>query len=173
MTVGLKRNTVELFEHEVEWEKIAEATIFKLKEILKDDVIAIEHVGSTAIKAIKAKPIIDIAVGVNDLTDILEYNEQLKQANIIYRGSDNENQLLYVMGDFINDTRTHHIHVVKYDSEEWKNYLYFRDYLNQNKEAALEYQQLKEELKNKYGNDRISYTSGKQQWINQILKTRE
>lgn len=171
--IGLKRGTVELLEHDEKWEEIALDTIKILKSILKEDALKIEHIGSTAITSIKAKPIIDLVIGVEDLSKIIPYNEQLQQANIIYRGSDNENQLLYVMGDFVKDTRTHHIHVVKYKGTEWENYLYFRDYLNQNKAIALKYQQLKEELSRKYGNDRIRYTLGKQVLIDQILKTKK
>lgn len=171
--IGLKRGTVELLEHDEKWEEIVLDTIKILKSILKEDALKIEHIGSTAITSIKAKPIIDLVIGVEDLSKIIPYNEQLRQANIIYRGSDNENQLLYVMGDFVKDTRTHHIHVVKYKGTEWENYLYFRDYLNQNKAIALKYQQLKEELSRKYGNDRIRYTLGKQVLIDQILKTKK
>lgn len=97
------------------------------------------------------------------------HNKQLQQEGIYYRGSDVDDQLLYVMGDMENDTRTHHIHVVKWNGTEWKNYIYFRDYLNSNENAALQYQQLKEELERKYADDRIAYTSGKQDMIDNIL----
>ena len=69
-----------------------------LKSILGDDAVDIQHIGSTAIPAIKAKPIIDIAVGVTDFEKIMSYNEQLQKEGIFYRGSDVENQILYVMG---------------------------------------------------------------------------
>lgn len=169
MSLGLKRGTVQLEPHNKQWEEVAVQTIGKLKVILGEDVIDIQHVGSTAIPAIKAKPIIDIAVGEDDFKRVLLYNEQLQQEGIVYRGSDVEHQLLYVMGDMKNDTRTHHIHVVKWNGTEWKNYIYFRDYLNSNENVALQYQQLKEELERKYADDRIAYTSGKQDMIDNIL----
>lgn len=169
MTLGLKRGTVQLEPHDKQWNEIAVQTIKTLKAILGDDVIDIQHIGSTAIPAIKAKPIIDIAVGIDDFNRVLLHNEQLQQEGIVYRGSDVEHQLLYVMGDMKNDTRTHHIHVVKWNGTEWKNYIYFRDYLNSNENAALQYQQLKEELERKYADDRIAYTSGKQDMIDIIL----
>lgn len=172
-SLGLKRGTVELLDHDKNWESIAQNTMIILKKILKEEIIAIEHIGSTAISTIKAKPIIDLVVGVNDLSKIIQFNKQLEQANIIYRGYEHENQLLYVMGDLKKDTRTHHIHVVKYQSIEWENYLYFRDTLNQNKDIALEYQQIKENLSKQYHNDRIAYTLGKQPFIDQILKNKK
>ena len=66
----------------------------------------------------------------------MSHNEQLRQVGIFYRGSDVKCQLLYVMGDMENDTRTHHIHIVKWNGTEWKNYIHFRDYLNANKSVA-------------------------------------
>lgn len=140
-----------------------------VKAILGDDVIDIQHIGSTAIPAIKAKPIIDIVVGVTDFDRIKSYNEQLQKEGIFYRGSDVEHQLLYVMGDVESDTRTHHIHIVKWNGIEWKNYIHFRDYLNANENVALCYQKLKEELESKYADDRVAYTNGKQDMIDTIL----
>ena len=73
------------------------------------------------------------------------------------------------MGDMEKDIRTHHIHVVKWNGTEWKNYIRFRDYLNANGDVALQYQKLKEELESKYADDRIAYTNGKQDMIDIIL----
>lgn len=169
MSLGLKRGIVQLEPHDKQWYEIALQTIKTLKSILGDDAIDIQHIGSTAIQAIKAKPIIDIAVGVTDFDKVMLHNEQLRQVGIFYRGSDVESQLLYVMGDMEGDTRTHHIHVVKWNGTEWNNYIHFRDYLNANENSALQYQKLKEELESKYAGDRIAYTSGKQDMIDNIL----
>lgn len=153
MSLGLKRGIVQLEPHDKQWDEAAIQTIKKLKSILGDDAIDIQHIGSTAIPVIKAKPIIDIVVGVTDFDKVMLHNEQLRQVGIFYRGSDVERQLLYVMGDMENDTRTHHIHIVKWNGIEWKNYIHFRDYLNANENVALCYQKLKEELESKYADD--------------------
>lgn len=118
---------------------------------------------------IKAKPIIDIVVGVTDFERIKLHNEQLENEGIFYCGSDVEHQVLYVMGDMEKEIRTHHIHVVKWNETEWKNYIHFRDYLNANENMALQYQKLKEELESKYADNRIAYTNGKQDMIDIIL----
>lgn len=60
MSLGLKRGTVQLEPHDKQWEEVAVQTIGKLKAKLGEDAIDIKHIGSTAIPAIKAKPIIDI-----------------------------------------------------------------------------------------------------------------
>ena len=62
MSLGLKRGAVQLEPHDKQWDDVAVQTIKTLKSILGDDAIDIQHIGSTAIPAIKAKPIIDIAV---------------------------------------------------------------------------------------------------------------
>lgn len=141
-----------------------------LKEVLGKDALDIQHIGSTSIASISAKPIIDIAVGVNDLTLIQKHNDELEQREIYFRGSDIDGQLLYVMGDFEKDIRTHHIHVVIRNGKEWNDYVNFRDSLNNNPNVASQYQKLKEELESKYANDRNAYTQGKQEMIDNILE---
>ena len=167
--LGLKRGAVALYPHEKAWETEAQATMARLRHILGPVAVEMAHVGSTAIPTIQAKPIIDIVVGVTDFDRIKSYNEQLQKEGIFYRGSDVEHQLLYVMGDVESDTRTHHIHIVKWNGIEWKNYIHFRDYLNANENVALCYQKLKEELESKYADDRVAYTNGKQDMIDTIL----
>ena len=76
--IGLKRGTVKLCEHEKEWELEAQNTIDRLKQILGNVIKDIAHVGSTSILSIKAKPIIDIAVAVDDFNDILNFEKELK-----------------------------------------------------------------------------------------------
>ena len=71
MSLGLKRGTVQLEPHDKQWDEAAIQTIKKLKSILGDDAVDIQHIGSTAIPAIKAKPIIDIVVGVTDFEKIM------------------------------------------------------------------------------------------------------
>ena len=159
---GLKRGTVKLIPRQEEWDQNAKEMIGILFELLNDAAIDIQHVGSTAIQSIHAKPILDIAVGVGELNDILPYIELLKQHGIIYRGEDVKGQMLFVMGDFQNDTRTHHIHVVKWREMEWDHYISFRDYLNTYPEKAMIYDECKKKLAAQFPDDRKSYTEGKQ-----------
>lgn len=93
----------------------------------------------------------------------------MKQEKILYRGSDEERQLFYVMGDIEADNRIHHIYVVKWNGTEWKNYIHFRDYLNANENVTLPYKKLNEEIESKYANNRVAYTNGKQDMVDFIL----
>lgn len=169
MSLGLKRGIVQLEPHDKQWDEAAIQTIKILNSILGDAAIDIQHIGSTAIPAIKAKPIIDIVVGVTDFEKIMSYNEQLQKDGIFYCGSDVEDQILYVMGDMKKDIRTYHIHVVKWNGTEWRNYIHFRDCLNANANMALQYQRVKEELESKYADNRGLYTKGKKDIIDIIL----
>ena len=169
MSIGMKRGTVFLEPHLTEWEIAAKEAIRTIKSILGDIAADIQHIGSTSIKAIKAKPIIDIAVAVNDFEAVLQKRAELEKADVIFRFDERPEQLLFVMGDFENDTRSHHIHVVLYGSDEWNNYINFRDYLNTHIAAAREYETTKLRLAEQYPDDRIAYTDGKKDIIDRLL----
>ena len=83
MTVGLKIGTVVVENHRMEWEVLAQEKIKKLKDILKEDMIDAQHIGSTSIKSICAKPIVDIVVGVSSFDKIFKYNEALMKMDNI------------------------------------------------------------------------------------------
>ena len=168
MSIGLKRGTVELAEWNAEFAVSAKQIILMLKNILKDDAVDIQHIGSTSIRGIKTKPIVDITVGVRDFGDIEKHNTELETAGIHYRKMDLPDQHLYVVGE--GEYRTHHIHAVLYNSVRWNHYINFRDYLNQRPEIAFQYSRLKEELAKEFANDRGAYTQAKQEMIDDILK---
>ncbi|MBO6158434.1 MAG: GrpB family protein [Firmicutes bacterium] len=172
MQIGLKRGTVVLCDYTDSYAAAIQAEAKKtmriLREILGTDAADIQHVGSTAIRGIKSKPIIDLMVGVYTFETIHQHDRALEEAGIIYRKQDVPGQLLYVVGE--GDYRTHHIHVVIYGSEAWNNYINFRDYLNQRPEIASRYSALKQQLADQYPNDRGAYTEGKQKMIDEILE---
>ena len=174
MCIGLKRGCVLLVSHEDDWENSANTTIKILYDILGNNAKDIQHVGSTSIKHIKAKPIIDIAIAVEDFQDVLEFEKQLQNKGFYYRPDVNiTNQLLFACGNYYDgtgDLQTHFIHVVLKDSIEWKNYIKFKDYLNSHIEIAKEYERVKTDMYVKYPNDRSSYLKGKEEIINSILE---
>ena len=172
MSIGLRRGTVKLEEHDPAWDESAREVIGKLYDILGDDAKDIQHIGSTSIRQIVAKPIVDIAVGVDSLEDMARHDKRLSEAGFIFRGSDVREQILYVLGE--EDMRTHHIHVVIWGERDWQNYILFRDYLNAHSQEAQEYASLKVELGEKFKDSRGEYTENKQAFIDRILlKARE
>lgn len=83
--LGLKRGAVALYPHEKAWETEAQATMARLRQILGPVAVEMAHVGSTAIPTIQAKPILDIAVAVDDFDALLAYEKQLRAAGFYYR----------------------------------------------------------------------------------------
>lgn len=77
MIIGLKRGTVALVEHQKEWQEAGRECIMLLYSLPGEEAVAIEHVGSTAIPGIHAKPIINIAVGMRSLDEAMEYKDEL------------------------------------------------------------------------------------------------
>ena len=176
--IGLKRGTVRLYDHEKEWEIEAQNTISRLREILGDVIKDIQHVGSTSILSIKAKPIIDIALAVDDFHDILAFEKELRDNGFYYRPNSQvtiENQLLFACGNYYTgsgDLQTHFIHVVLTGSIDWINYINFRDYLNSTPSAAKAYEDLKVSLALQAPVDggREKYLRGKHDFIVYTLR---
>ncbi|MDR2411926.1 MAG: GrpB family protein [Candidatus Peribacteria bacterium] len=174
IAVGLKRGTVELAEHDPRWSIVAKDTIELLRHIFGDIAVDIQHVGSTSIKDIKAKPIIDIVVAVNDFLSVLELIATLEKSGFINRPWKNDSEMLFACGDYSHSQgiQTHYIHVVKADSKEWYTYICFRDYLNARPDIAKQYEAIKIELANKNRSDkgREKYITGKSEFIAHILQ---
>lgn len=174
--IGLKRGTVKLYEHEKEWETEAQNTISRLKKILGNVIKDIQHVGSTSILSIKAKPIIDIALAVDDFQDILAFQKDLEGQGFYLRSKpDFGDQLLFASGSFYEgtgDLQTHFIHVVLTNSMDWINYINFRDYLNNTPSVAKAYEELKVSLalQAPIDNGREKYLRGKHDFIVYTLR---
>jgi GrpB-like predicted nucleotidyltransferase (UPF0157 family) len=141
-----------------------------LQKAIPLDVIEIEHIGSTAIPSIYAKPIIDIMIGVGKLSDInfdiistLEKNgyNYIKnyEVNMPYRRYFQKNNSEMI--------RTHQIHLVEINSDFWKRHLLFRNYLRAHPQDAKRYEKLKLELV-KIFTDTHPYSSAKSEFCNEI-----
>ena len=174
--LGLQRGTVRLYPHETAWEAEAEQTIIMLQKLLGDDAKEIQHVGSTAVPAICAKPIIDIALAADSFDDVMKHLPKLQAAGFYYRAQNNiSGQKLFACGSFYDgtgDLQTHFIHVVLTDSEQWRDYILFRDYLNQHADTAKAYESLKLSLAEAAPVDagRERYLQGKRDFIAAVLR---
>ena len=168
--LGLLRGTVVLNEHDEAWRIQAEAACVKLKKLLGGVAVDVQHVGSTSVPGLMAKPILDLVIGVRELNDLDPYVEKLAQADIREVLQDLPGQRLFVMGDFAADTRTHHIHAVVWNSAAWKNYVRFRDYLRAFDEKRAAYEAKKRELAAMYPANRQAYTEGKAELIGKLLE---
>lgn len=137
-----------------------------LNLLLGDYARRISHIGSTAIKNIKTKPIVDILIEI-DFADKDNIKEILLSNNYILM-HESFDKISFNKGYTVNGyaDKVFHIHIKEYgDCDE----LYFRDYLNDNYEKAKEYEKLKEELYKKYNPNRDLYTAGKSDFVSKIV----
>lgn len=168
--IGLNRNIVKLQSHDTTWQELFNETKKDLANLLSNYSIEIEHVGSTSINGIDAKPIIDIAIGMSDINLINQIIPILENNQYIYRGDSGENGGHLFVKESAEEVRTHHIHIIDLKDVQWKNYLYFRDKLKKDSTLKSNYQNLKRTLSEKYKHDRKSYTKGKNDFIKSILE---
>lgn len=164
--IGLKNGYVELLSNKPDWAKYYQEEEASIRNALKGGLVMVEHVGSTAIKSIKAKPIIDILVVVRQVFDISNAEKLL--VNIGYEKGlfQREGEIFYLKSK--NDIHTHYIHLVT-EKDDWKRYILFRDYLNSNPDVATSYEETKIRLAKVYFNNRKEYTAAKMEFVENIL----
>lgn len=164
---GVKRYKVELRTHSSAWKSEFLETKEKIEGSVPGKIIDIQHVGSTAIPSISAKPILDIAILMKCIDG--EAIEKLVSLGYDYRGprEDNENYHLFVLrGD--GEISLHHLHCYDEPGKGFEQLVAFRDYLNANPECAYSYNELKKKLAEIYKDNRAMYTSGKAEFIKSV-----
>ncbi|WP_434655313.1 GrpB family protein [Thermoanaerobacterium thermosaccharolyticum] len=167
--LGLKRGVVKIAPFCDVWKQYFEEEKELLYKLLGTDAVDIQHIGSTAVPGLSAKPIIDIMVGVKALNDGLKHVETLEKQGYEFRGEAGiPGRLFFAKGS--PEFRTHHLHMVEYKSDFWINHLLFRDYLIQHSDTAKEYERVKMGLAQKYEFDREAYTEGKSEFIQEVLR---
>lgn len=167
--MALQRGIVELEDYNNGWGKEYLEEELLLKSILGDRIIEIHHVGSTAIKGLRAKPIIDILLVISSLDMVSELEELLKDYGYTNRGPHGVGDR-YFFAKGPDEARTHYVHVVEPKSDTYYNQLLFRDYLNEHQEYVKKYCDLKQELAIKYADDRKKYTAGKSEFITDVIR---
>ena len=167
--IGLKRGTVNVVAYQHTWAAAFEAEKKQLQDAIGSYISDIEHVGSTSIPDLAAKPIIDMIAAVDDLAVYKQLIEPLTALGYEFMP-----ERVFVDRVFFpkgpRENRTHHLSLVVKNSDGWKKTIAFRDYLRKDTSARSKYQALKSELAAEYPNDRASYTKAKEQFIEQLLK---
>ncbi|MEZ4518565.1 MAG: GrpB family protein [Chloroflexota bacterium] len=173
--VGLQDGRVRLVPHSPEWARLFAEEKQRLQTALTaympDIVRDIQHVGSTSIPGIPAKPIIDIALVVDDFEKTPPVIETLQQMGYIYLGTDVvPGRHFFYLGEATTTGRTHHLHMFEQSSREWQQTTGFRDYLLAHPATAAAYGELKAELALEFAEDRPGYLDGKAPFITQVLR---
>ena len=133
-----------------EWKSDFIAIRDELDAVLKDIVLKIEHVGSTSVEGLSAKPVVDIDVVIKDTTVLPDVISALQTIGYFHEGDlgiPGREAFKYEGKEHL---RKHHLYVCSQDSEELKRHITFRDYLRSNPDAVEEYSKIKEEAANLY-----------------------
>lgn len=155
-----------------EWSKFFEIEKNNIERTVgSENIIRIEHIGSTAVANLISKPTIDILVEIPEDTDNQQIIDRIKSMGyyFISRPENPAPHMMFARG-YTKDGfkgQAFHIHV-RY-AGDWDE-LYFRDYLRQHPEIASEYAELKKDLAKEYSNDREGYTDAKTDFIKRIIK---
>ena len=137
---------------------------------LGENVVAIHHIGSTAIPHIYAKPIIDLLVEVENITKVDDCSLGMEALGYEVMGEFGIPGRRYFRKDNETGTRTHHVHTFTARSPEVEQHLAFRDYMIAHPEDAQKYSELKRKLAKQYANDIIGYMDGKDGFIKEMQK---
>lgn len=148
-----------------EWPMMYKEEVDRILPILKNEIIAMYHIGSTSIPGMWAKPIIDILLEVRDITKIDEYDEAMICIGYEPRGELGIPGRRYFSREEPMDVRTHHIHAFQSGNVGIERHLAFRDFMIAHPKAAEEYSDLKRELARKYPLDIDSYIEGKEAFV--------
>lgn len=166
--LGLKKDVVELMPYDENWAKEFELEKKRLQKILGKTALDIQHVGSTSIPGLIAKPILDIAVAVENVSELRRLIGVLEKAGYDVKDSINElGEILARKGT--PDMRTHYIHIEVINGLFWNNHILFRDYLISHPEYIKKYENLKKEMLERYKNERKLYTAAKNDFIESVL----
>jgi GrpB-like predicted nucleotidyltransferase (UPF0157 family) len=165
---GLAYGTVLVADHDPSWAAIFDQLNQDLTAALGTLAVGIEHVGSTAVPGIKAKPIIDIAVGIRPV-DSESVIEVMSSAGWLFRGDKGAQGGLLFVYEPQPQVRLAHAHAVEHGGLAWNDYLAFRDLLRGDPAARLRYEQTKLQLAVQFPANRAAYTAGKQHLVRQLM----
>ncbi|WP_268794558.1 GrpB family protein [Paenibacillus sp. DMB20] len=165
-------------EYNNEWPEMFKNIESIVSEKLDGLVLRIEHVGSTSIPNLAAKPIIDIDVVIESMDDLPRVVKKLDELGYAHEGDLGiKNREAFARRDDKvpyssdgNDKCEHHLYVCNKDSEELKRHILFRDILRKHPSLVSEYAKLKIELSEKFKNNRKAYTDGKSQFVTEVMR---
>lgn len=156
---------MQIVSYDSEWPKIFQAEKDLILATLGQKIVNIQHIGSTAIPGIAAKPIIDIAVLIENHQDAEQLTPMLSKIGYLFNSASTERHY-YVKDGLLQ----YHLSLAYADRGGfWARQLLFRDYLIQHHDLAHEYEELKKHLLTEYPDGSQLYTDGKNEFVQKIL----
>ncbi|MEC9489249.1 MAG: GrpB family protein [Halanaerobium sp.] len=164
-----KTRVIEVVPYNPNWKHEFNRVKDMLLDYVGDFAQGIEHVGSTSVEGLAAKPILDIDIVIEDYELLPAIIDRLAEA-----GYEHEGNLGIEGREAFRRTRKdelmkHHLYVCPRDGKGYREHIAFRDYLRKDEKARREYQELKMKLAERYRNDIDSYSKAKTDFITRIL----
>jgi GrpB-like predicted nucleotidyltransferase (UPF0157 family) len=160
-------STVRLAPYDPLWPREFDAEADRLTRACEGLPLRLEHIGSTSIPGMFAKPVIDILAGVPPRASRAPYIAALVAIGYEHLGANGVPGRNYFRR---GSPRSHHVHMVSWSSQVWKNHLLFRDYLRAHADVAQEYAVLKRELAAAFPDDARQYSEEKGPFIKSVLR---
>lgn len=160
---------VVIADYDPRWPEMYEEERARIVEAIGDWLVDIQHVGSTSVPGLAAKPVVDIMPGIRTLDDDRHFigpMEALGYSFLPVHEDDIPERRYFRRGD----PRLFHVHIAEVGGDFWAKHLAFRDYLRAHPDLAAEYAALKRKLAAEYGSDRLGYTAAKSPFILGILE---
>ena len=167
MSLGLESGTVRVVPHDPAWAALFAAEVARLRAALAPDLpLTLEHMGSTAVPGLAAKPILDLLGGYPPGAAVDPYIAALGEAGYVHRGERGiPGREFFRRGE----PRAYHLHLVTEGGTIWREQLAFRDALRRQPALRDAYAALKLELARRFPRDRESYIDGKGAFVRQVV----
>jgi GrpB-like predicted nucleotidyltransferase (UPF0157 family) len=163
-----ERSPIVVVDYDEGWPALFEEIAGEIRAAVADLDVKIEHVGSTAVPGLAAKPIVDVDVVVGSTDNVPDAIERLRALGYVYQGDKGiagREAFLWPPG-----SEPHHLYVVVAGSAPYRDHVDFRDYLRRHPEVAQEYASLKRRLAEQHAHDRVAYTDGKSDFAVGVLR---
>lgn len=168
----MAKRSMDVVEYDNNWISLYEIEKALISNVFKDNIVKVEHFGSTSIPKLSAKPIIDIMVLVHDINVVEQYNDEMKAIGYEARGENGMAGRRYFVkykDDLVN--HSHHVHIYQEGGNSFTDEaILFRDYLRINEQVRKKYEKIKKELSERFYNDPLAYTNGKHDCVAEILE---
>jgi GrpB-like predicted nucleotidyltransferase (UPF0157 family) len=158
---------IRIVEYDPGWPVRAKSELDRIRRALGPVAVRPEHVGSTAVPGLAAKPIVDLQLAVAAIEQRARYVEPLERLGYLFARDPASPDLLFFAKP-ANRPRSYHLHVCALDSDHEFRHLAVRDFLRAHRDEADRYEALKRELARRHPRDRLAYIAGKEQYVSEL-----
>ncbi len=166
---GLKKGKVEILSYDPGWRISFIQEKIQIASALGRYCCCIEHIGSTSVPGMEAKPVIDILIGAGSSANIGCIVKILEDRGYEHSPGASTRERVFLKRT-VKDLSLCHLHIVKFGSKEWNKHILFRNILRRNEEAFAKYLRIKRSLAENFRVNREKYTEAKSEIIGNILK---